>query len=75
MKIYNFIKVVFKNGIILGSSVNTGNVRCGNNICRPVSQIFGKNPLPNGYNHIATIPATASNITILELEDSINLLG
>ncbi|CAG9799230.1 unnamed protein product [Chironomus riparius] len=68
-------KVVFKNGVILGSSINTGNVRCGNNICRPVSQIYSKNPLPNGYNHIATIPATASNITILELEDSINLLA
>ncbi|XP_070496473.1 thrombospondin type-1 domain-containing protein 4 isoform X2 [Chironomus tepperi] len=68
-------KVVFKNGVIFGSSVNTGNVRCGSNICRPVSQIFGKNPLPNGYNHVATIPATASNITILELEDSINLLA
>lgn len=61
--------------MIFGSSVNTGNVRCGNTVCKPVSQIFTKNPLPNGYVHVTTIPATASNITISELEDSINLLG
>lgn len=66
---------MLKNGMIFGSSVNMGNVRCGNTICRPVSQIFVKNSLPNGYVHITTIPATASNITVLELEDSINLLG
>lgn len=45
-----------KNGVISGSFMNSGNVRCGNLICRPVSAIFAKNPLPNGYVHVVTIP-------------------
>lgn len=55
--------------------MNNGAVRCGNNICRPISGIFTKNPLPNGYIHIATIPAGASNISITELKSSNNFLG
>ncbi|KAG5675697.1 hypothetical protein PVAND_005581 [Polypedilum vanderplanki] len=69
-------KAVLKNGMISGSGfMNSGNVRCGSSICRPLSGTFLKNPLPNGYVHVTTIPATASNITITELRDSINLLA
>lgn len=55
--------------------MNSGNVRCGNSVCRPISGVFAKNPLPNGYVHVTTIPAGASNITITELRNSINFLG
>jgi len=55
--------------------MNSGAVRCGVLICRPVSGIFTKNPLPSGYVHVATIPHGASNISITELKNSINFLG
>lgn len=71
-----FSKAVLKNGMISGSGfMNSGNVRCGSSVCKPITGIFLKNPLPNGYVHVTTIPAAASNITITELRDSINLLG
>lgn len=69
-------QAVLKNGVISGSGfMNSGNVRCGNSVCRPISGVFAKNPLPNGYVHVTTIPAGASNITITELRNSINFLG
>lgn len=55
--------------------MNSGAVRCGILICRPVTGLYTKNPLPNGYVHIATIPAGASNISITELKNSMNFLG
>lgn len=55
--------------------MNNGAIRCGGSVCRPVSGVFTKNQLPNGYVHIATIPAGASNISVLELKNSENLLG
>lgn len=71
-----FFQAVLKNGVISGSGfMNSGNVRCGNSVCRPISGVFAKNPLPNGYVHVTTIPAGASNITITELRNSINFLG
>lgn len=74
--LYLFFKAVLKNGVISGSGfMNSGNVRCGNSVCRPISGVFAKNPLPNGYVHVTTIPAGASNITITELRNSINFLG
>ena len=69
-------QAVLKNGVISGSGfMNSGNVRCGNSVCRPISGVFAKNPLANGYVHVTTIPAGASNITITELRNSINFLG
>lgn len=69
-------QAVLKNGVISGSGfMNSGNVRCGSSVCRPISGVFAKNPLPNGYVHVTTIPAGASNITITELRNSINFLG
>lgn len=71
-----FFQAVLKNGVISGSGfMNSGNVRCGNSVCRPISGVFAKNPLPNGYVHVTTLPAGASNITITELRNSINFLG
>lgn len=55
--------------------MNNGAVKCGNLICRPVSGIYTKNPQQNGYIHVATIPKAASNISITELKNSMNLLG
>lgn len=42
-------QAVLKNGVISGSGfMNSGNVRCGSSVCRPISGVFAKNPLPNG---------------------------
>uniref|UniRef100_A0A1L8E3F1 Putative thrombospondin type-1 domain-containing protein 4 n=1 Tax=Nyssomyia neivai TaxID=330878 RepID=A0A1L8E3F1_9DIPT len=68
------ILMVHNSGIIVGAYMNNGAVRCGNLICRPISEIFTKTPLPTGYVHIATIPSGASNISITEQKNSINLL-
>lgn len=69
-------QAVLKNGVISGSGfMNSGNVRCGNSVCRPISGVFAKNPLQNGYVHVTTLPAGASNITVTELRNSINFLG
>lgn len=74
--LYFIPQAVLKNGVISGSGfMNSGNVRCGNSVCRPFSGLFVKNPLPNGYIHVTTIPAGASNVTITELRNSINFLG
>lgn len=55
--------------------MNNGAVRCGSTVCNQVSKTFTENPLPVGYYHVATIPAGASNISILELKNSENYLG
>ena len=55
--------------------MNNGAVRCGVSVCRPISGIFTKNPLTQGYHHVATIPSGASNITVTELQNSVNFLG
>lgn len=55
--------------------MNNGAVRCGHLICRPVSGLYTKDPLSKGYVHVATIPIGASNISITELKNSMNLLG
>lgn len=73
--LYYFLQAVLKGGAISGSFMNSGNVRCGTSVCRPISGVFAKNPLQNGYIHVVTIPAGASNITITELRNSINFLG
>lgn len=55
--------------------MNNGAVRCGSTVCNQVSKTFTENPLPIGYYNIDTIPAGASNISILELKNSENYLG
>lgn len=74
-KIYAHAQAVRNSGIITGAFMNNGAIRCGGSVCRPVSGVFTKTQLPNGYVHIATIPAGASNISVLELKNSENLLG
>lgn len=63
------------SGVISGTIMNNGAVRCGPLICRPISGIYSNANVPNGYVHVATIPAGASNISITEMKHSINLLG
>uniref|UniRef100_A0A336LKH9 CSON007946 protein n=1 Tax=Culicoides sonorensis TaxID=179676 RepID=A0A336LKH9_CULSO len=65
---------VHNSGVISGQFMNSGAVKCGSHICRPITGIFTKNPLPNGYVNVATIPAGASNISITELKNSVNFL-
>ncbi|XP_023159435.1 thrombospondin type-1 domain-containing protein 4 isoform X2 [Ceratitis capitata] len=68
-------KAVHATGIITGLSANSGSVSCGGLICRPITGIFTRDPLPeDAYVHVAAIPAGASNISITELGNSINLL-
>lgn len=69
------LQAVRNSGIITGAFMNNGAIRCGGSVCRPVNAIFTKHQLPHGYVHIATIPAGASNISVLELKNSENLLG
>lgn len=68
------LSAIHASGVITGSFANSGTVPCGGLICRPISGIFTKDPLPSGYVHVATIPAGASNISITELRNSINYL-
>lgn len=68
-------KAIQSSGVITGLSANSGSVSCGGLICRTITGIFTRNPLPeDAYVHVATIPAGASNISITELKNSINLL-
>ncbi|XP_030561294.1 thrombospondin type-1 domain-containing protein 4 isoform X1 [Drosophila novamexicana] len=68
-------KAVLGNGSIKGMYANSGSVSCGGLLCRPVTGIFTRDPLPeDAYVHVATIPAGASNISITELKNSENLL-
>ncbi|XP_023031562.2 papilin isoform X1 [Drosophila willistoni] len=68
-------KAVQASGAINGLYANSGSVSCGGLLCRPVTGIFTRDPLPeDAYVHVATIPAGASNISITELKNSINLL-
>lgn len=69
------IQTIHNSGILTGAFMNNGAVRCGSTVCNQVSKVFTENPLPNGYYNIATIPAGASNISILELKNSDNYLG
>lgn len=55
--------------------MNNGAVRCGTTVCNPVSKTFTETPISIGYANLATIPAGASNISILELKNSENYLG
>lgn len=61
--------------LITGQRVNSEIIKCGTQLCRPVTGIFTKNPVISGYTHVTTIPSGASNITITELKSSPNLLG
>ncbi|ALC39280.1 CG6232, partial [Drosophila busckii] len=68
-------KAVLSNGSIKGFYANSGSVSCGGLLCRPVTGIFTRDPLPEeAYVHVANIPAGASNISITELKNSPNLL-
>lgn len=73
---FYLFQAVHATGIITGLSANSGSVSCGGLICRPITGIFTRDPLPeDAYVHVAAIPAGASNISITELGNSINLLG
>ncbi|KAM8717604.1 hypothetical protein ACLKA7_004322 [Drosophila subpalustris] len=68
-------KAVLSSGSIKGLYANSGSVSCGGLLCRPVTGIFTRDPLPeDAYVHVSTIPAGASNISITELKNSANLL-
>uniref|UniRef100_A0A182IQK8 Uncharacterized protein n=1 Tax=Anopheles atroparvus TaxID=41427 RepID=A0A182IQK8_ANOAO len=66
---------VHNSGVISGTFMNYGAVRCGTTVCRPISGIYTKTNHNNGYVHVAKIPAGASNITITELQNSQNYLA
>lgn len=69
-------QAIHASGIITGLSANSGAVSCGGLLCRPITGLFTRDPLPDdAYIHVATIPAGASNISITELKNSMNLLG
>ncbi|XP_032595100.2 thrombospondin type-1 domain-containing protein 4-like isoform X1 [Drosophila grimshawi] len=68
-------KALLASGSIKGLYANSGSVSCGGLLCRPVTGIFTRDPLPeDAYVHVASIPAGASNISITELKNSANLL-
>ncbi|XP_070854221.1 thrombospondin type-1 domain-containing protein 4 isoform X1 [Drosophila suzukii] len=68
-------KAVHASGEIDGLYAHSGSVSCGGLLCRPVTGIFTRDPLPElAYIHVATLPVGASNISITELKNSINLL-
>lgn len=70
------LQAIKASGLITGLSANSGSVSCGGLLCRPITGIFTRDPLPeDAYIHVTTIPAGASNISITELNNSINLLG
>ncbi|XP_044316123.1 thrombospondin type-1 domain-containing protein 4 [Drosophila rhopaloa] len=68
-------KAVHASGDIDGLYAHSGSVTCGGLLCRPVTGIFTRDPLPeHELIHVTTLPAGASNISITELKNSINLL-
>ncbi|XP_017099283.2 thrombospondin type-1 domain-containing protein 4 isoform X1 [Drosophila bipectinata] len=68
-------KAVHATGDIDGLYAHSGSVSCGGLLCRPVTGIFTRDPLPeHAFIHVATLPVGASNISITELKNSINLL-
>ncbi|XP_043654552.1 thrombospondin type-1 domain-containing protein 4 isoform X2 [Drosophila teissieri] len=68
-------KAVQASGEIDGLYAHSGSVSCGGLLCRPITGIFTRDPLPeHAYIHVTTLPAGASNISITELKNSINLL-
>ncbi|EDX04551.1 thrombospondin type-1 domain-containing protein 4 isoform X1 [Drosophila simulans] len=68
-------KAVQASGEIDGLYAHSGSVSCGGLLCRPVTGIFTRDPLPeHAYIHVTTLPVGASNISITELKNSINLL-
>ncbi|XP_033236343.1 thrombospondin type-1 domain-containing protein 4 isoform X2 [Drosophila pseudoobscura] len=68
-------KAVNASGSINGAYAHSGSVSCGGLLCRPVTGIFTRDPQPDdGLVHVATIPTGASNISITELRNSLNLL-
>lgn len=71
----NLFQAVHNSGVISGTFMNNGAVRCGTSVCRPVSAIYTKSQQTSGYVHVATIPAGVYNITVTELQNSQNYLG
>ncbi|KAH8410574.1 hypothetical protein KR009_003813 [Drosophila setifemur] len=68
-------KAVHARGNIDGLYAHSGSVSCGGLLCRPVTGIFTRDPLPeHAFVHVTTLPVGASNISITELRNSINLL-
>ncbi|XP_073823573.1 thrombospondin type 1 domain containing lonely heart isoform X2 [Musca autumnalis] len=66
---------IHAGGIVTGLSANSGAVACGGLLCRPLTGLYTRDPLPeDAYIHVAIIPAGASNISITELKNSMNLL-
>ncbi|KXJ82683.1 hypothetical protein RP20_CCG012017 [Aedes albopictus] len=73
--IATLLVAVHNSGVISGTFMNNGAVRCGTSVCRPVSAIYTKSQQTSGYVHVATIPAGAYNITVTELQNSQNYLA
>uniref|UniRef100_A0A1I8PD91 PLAC domain-containing protein n=1 Tax=Stomoxys calcitrans TaxID=35570 RepID=A0A1I8PD91_STOCA len=75
MCIEGICKAVQAGGFVTGLSANSGAVPCGGLLCRPLTGLYTRDPLPeDAYIHVAMIPAGASNISITELKNSMNLL-
>ncbi|XP_065091217.1 A disintegrin and metalloproteinase with thrombospondin motifs 7 isoform X1 [Ochlerotatus camptorhynchus] len=72
--IATLLVAVHNSGVISGTFMNNGAVRCGTSVCRPVSAIYTKSQQTSGYVHVATIPAGVYNITVTELQNSQNYL-
>lgn len=71
-----YLQAIHAGGIVTGMSANSGAVACGGLLCRPLTGLYTRDPLPeDAYIHVAMIPAGASNISITELKNSMNLLG
>ncbi|XP_053694412.1 thrombospondin type-1 domain-containing protein 4 [Sabethes cyaneus] len=74
--IATLLVAVHNSGVISGTFMNNGAVRCGTSaVCRPFSAIYTKSQLANGYVHVATVPAGAYNVTVTELQNSQNYLA
>ncbi|XP_037958747.1 thrombospondin type-1 domain-containing protein 4 isoform X2 [Teleopsis dalmanni] len=75
LKLLLMLTAVYASGIITGVSANSGSISCGGLLCRPITGLFTRDPLPDdAYVHVTNIPAGASNISITEIKNSINLL-
>ncbi|XP_055372199.1 thrombospondin type-1 domain-containing protein 4-like [Condylostylus longicornis] len=65
---------VHSSGSIRSVTTNDSPFQCGSVLCRPIFETFKKKHIPHGFLYLTTISAGASNISVMQMDHSKNLL-